>query len=129
MLYFFPVEKILFLYAAFVTPLRSNLQNTNLTKNPFYSFTHRSDGIRGNIEVVQLDLTDFASIHKLSKYIMSQEKKLHFLILNAGTFEPYKSETKYGLNILMGSNHYGNVALVEDLLDFMIAQVLLNYVI
>lgn len=49
-----------------------------------YAKFYLRTGIRGSIIPIVIDLSDFDSIHKCAKTFKSQEKALHYLVLNGG---------------------------------------------
>eukprot|EP00455_Lapot_gusevi_P023309 TRINITY_DN2421_c0_g3_i5.p1 TRINITY_DN2421_c0_g3~~TRINITY_DN2421_c0_g3_i5.p1 ORF type:complete len:263 (+),score=74.93 TRINITY_DN2421_c0_g3_i5:97-885(+) len=72
-----------------------------------------------NSQVVgaQLDLTSFASIRAFADKILREEPKINILINNAGVMMCPKMATKDGLELQMGTNHFGHFLLTMLLLD------------
>ncbi|CAG0889205.1 unnamed protein product [Cyprideis torosa] len=73
----------------------------------------------GNQHVVarECDLASFDSIRKFAERINQEEPQLNILINNAGVMRPPKSLTKDGLELQMGTNHFGHFLLTNLLLD------------
>lgn len=75
-----------------------------------------SSGVKGAVEVAQLDLADLSSIHQLVKQLNS-EPNLDFLFLNAGVMACPQSYTKNGFEMQVGTNHFGHFELTRSLMD------------
>jgi NAD(P)-dependent dehydrogenase (short-subunit alcohol dehydrogenase family) len=73
--------------------------------------------VKGNIEVMQLDLGDFSSIQTFVESYKSKHTKLDILLNNAGIMWCPYSKTKNGLESQMGVNHFGHFSLTGQLLD------------
>lgn len=72
------------------------------------------------LELMQLDLSDFASIHKFSEEFHKKYKQLDVLINNAGVMFPAKRElTKQKFEVQFGTNHLGHFLLTGLLLDIL----------
>jgi len=69
-----------------------------------------------NIEVLSLDLTDFASIKQAAERFISRSSRLDLLINNAGVMAMPYSQTKQNYDIQFGTNHLGHALLVKLLL-------------
>jgi NAD(P)-dependent dehydrogenase (short-subunit alcohol dehydrogenase family) len=72
------------------------------------------------LDLMQLDLSDFASIHKFSQEFHQKYKQLDVLINNAGVMFPVKRElTKQKFEVQFGTNHLGHFLLTGLLLDIL----------
>ncbi len=69
-----------------------------------------------NIEVVQLDLGDLASVRKCAETLLAKQVPIHGLINNAG-LAGVKGVTKDGFEIQFGTNHLGHFLLTNLLLE------------
>ena len=79
------------------------------------------DGIRtvtGNsqVEILALDLGDFASVRQCAQTFLARNLPLHLLINNAG-LAGAKGLTKSGFELAFGTNHLGPFLLTQLLLD------------
>ncbi|MEM7375679.1 MAG: oxidoreductase [Bacteroidota bacterium] len=72
---------------------------------------------KGNIQVMELDLMDFASIKAFSDTFKKRYKKLDVLLNNAGIMTTPYFLTKDGLEAQNGTNHFGHFALTAHLSD------------
>ncbi|WP_138495034.1 oxidoreductase [Paenibacillus pinistramenti] len=71
-----------------------------------------------DIELMQLDLSDFSSIHKFSEEFHGKYANLNILINNAGVMYPRTREiTKQGFETHFGTNHLGHFLLTGLVLD------------
>lgn len=70
-----------------------------------------------NLEIIQLDLSDLASVKSFSDTFKSKYARLDLLINNAGIMTPPFSKTKDGFESQFGSNHLGHFALTNRLLE------------
>jgi len=77
----------------------------------------------GEIDVVELDLTSFASIRQCANQINNQENQVNILINNAGVMMCPMSRTKDGLEMQIGTNHFGHFLFTMLLLPKIIASV------
>lgn len=76
-----------------------------------------------NIVVKELDLSELSSIKKFCNDILSQEKRIDFLILNAGIMAlPNLEYTSSGFERQIGVNHFGHAYLYFLLEDFIKSQ-------
>jgi len=72
------------------------------------------------LNLMQLDLSDFASIHQFSQEFHHKYKQLDVLINNAGVMFPVKRElTKQNFEVQFGTNHLGHFLLTGLLLDIL----------
>ncbi|MDP9960757.1 oxidoreductase [Chryseobacterium lathyri] len=70
------------------------------------------------LDLMHLDLSDFASIHQFSQEFHNKYRQLDVLINNAGVMFPAKRElTKQNFEIQFGMNHLGHFLLTGLLLD------------
>ena len=65
-----------------------------------------------NVEFVKLDLASLASVRKCAETIQDKYEKIDYLINNAGLICPQK-ETEDGLEMMMGTNHFGHFLLTQ----------------
>lgn len=73
--------------------------------------------ISGKIEVMQLDLMDFASIKYFAEKLKEKYQKLDVILNNAGIMTTPYFLTKDGLEAQNGTNHFGHFALTGQLMD------------
>lgn len=73
--------------------------------------------INGKIEVMQLDLGDFASIEDFAKNFNQKYSQLDILLNNAGIMTTPYFKTKDGLEGQIGTNHFGHFKLTGLLID------------
>lgn len=69
------------------------------------------------LDVMQLDLASFQSIKDFANQFKSKYSKLDGLLNNAGVMQPPRRETEDGLELQMGTNHFGHYLLTGLLLD------------
>ena len=69
------------------------------------------------LDVMQLDLASFQSIKNFASQIKSKYLKINGLLNNAGVMQPPRRETEDGLELQMGTNHFGHFLLTGLLLD------------
>ncbi len=69
------------------------------------------------IDQVELDLSSFESIRRCAKKINETEEKIDVLINNAGVMMCPLMRTKDGLEMQMGTNHFGHFLFTNLLLD------------
>ncbi len=73
--------------------------------------------IRGNVDVVQLDLSDLSSVRKAAKEIRGKYPKIDALINNAGIMQTPEQRTADGFEMQFGTNHLGHFLLSGLLID------------
>ncbi len=92
----------------------------NLSKGKEAAAKIKSENSNADLELMQLDLSDFNSIHTFSDEFHSKHNQLHVLINNAGLMNPPKREvTKQNFEIQFGTNHLGHFLLTGLLLDIL----------
>jgi len=80
----------------------------------------KKENANAKLDLMQLDLSDFASIHKFSEEFHKKYKQLDVLINNAGVMFPVKRElTKQKFEVQFGTNHLGHFVLTGLLLDIL----------
>jgi NAD(P)-dependent dehydrogenase (short-subunit alcohol dehydrogenase family) len=80
----------------------------------------KKENADAKLDLMQLDLSDFASIHKFSEEFHNKYKQLDVLINNAGVMFPVKRElTKQKFEVQFGTNHLGHFLLTGLLLDIL----------
>jgi NAD(P)-dependent dehydrogenase (short-subunit alcohol dehydrogenase family) len=72
---------------------------------------------KGKIEVMELDLMDFASIKGFAENFKKKYNRLDVLLNNAGIMTTPYFLTKDGLEAQNGTNHFGHFALTGQLFD------------
>ncbi|GAB1453963.1 oxidoreductase [Draconibacterium sp.] len=73
--------------------------------------------VKGKIEVMELDLMDFASIKGFAENFKKKYNRLDVLLNNAGIMTTPYFLTKDGLEAQNGTNHFGHFALTGQLFD------------
>lgn len=68
------------------------------------------------IEAERLDLASLKSVHEFSKNFLAKKRPLHILVNNAGVMACPLSYTEDGLEMQIGTNHFGHFALTMDLI-------------
>lgn len=69
------------------------------------------------VDFMDLDLADFASIERFADEFQRKYERLDVLILNAGLVLDERSTTKQGFETTFGVNHLGHMLLTQLLLD------------
>ena len=72
---------------------------------------------QAKLDVMQLDLASFKSIKEFATSFKSKYNQLHGLLNNAGIMQPPFRKTEDGLELQMGTNHFGHYLLTGLLLD------------
>ena len=75
------------------------------------------NGVRGTIEVRELDLASLASVRAFAARFLAEHTQLHGLVNNAGVMNTPAGKTKDGFETQLGTNHLGHFLLTELLLD------------
>jgi NAD(P)-dependent dehydrogenase (short-subunit alcohol dehydrogenase family) len=73
----------------------------------------------GVLELMTLDLGSLRSVNEFVTEFKQKYNKLHTLILNAGLFHTPFSKTEEGIEMQVGTNHFGHFALTNLLLPLM----------
>ena len=73
----------------------------------------------GNIELVELDLSDLEKVKKFTEFIKNKFDFLDVLINNAGIMAPPKTLSKQGLEIQFAVNHLAHMFLSLELLPML----------
>lgn len=94
-----------------------NLEKGEKAANKIKSSVH----VAGEVIVMQLDLSDLASIREFAAAFLEQYDSLSILVNNAGIMNPPFQLTKDGFELQFGSNHLGHFALTGLLLPRLIS--------
>lgn len=73
--------------------------------------------VKGNANVLELDLEDFNSIERFSENFKKKHDRLDVLLNNSGIMTTPYFLTKEGLEGQTGTNHFGHFALTARLMD------------
>ena len=73
----------------------------------------------GNIELIELDLSDLSKVRCSARLIKKKYNSLNVLINNAGIMAPPKTFTKQNLEIQFGVNHLAHMLLTIELLPML----------
>ncbi len=73
----------------------------------------------GEVAVYRLDLASLASVRRCAGEINSKEDRVDVLVNNAGVMMCPKQETEDGLEMQVGTNHFGHFLFTNLLLDKM----------
>jgi NAD(P)-dependent dehydrogenase (short-subunit alcohol dehydrogenase family) len=73
--------------------------------------------VRGQVDVVQLDLSDLFSVRKAAEEIRAKFSKIDALINNAGIMQTPELQTADGFEMQFGTNHLGHFLLSGLLID------------
>jgi NAD(P)-dependent dehydrogenase (short-subunit alcohol dehydrogenase family) len=79
----------------------------------------RRAGGRGVLDVMRLDLGDFASIRAFARSFAERYGRLDVLVNNAGVTLRARGATKDGLETTFGTNHVGTALLTKELLPIL----------
>ena len=77
--------------------------------------------IRGDVQIVRLDLASLASVREAAEEIRAGHGHLDLLINNAGVMDVPHQRTEDGFELTFGTNHLGHFALTGLLLDRLLA--------
>lgn len=72
-------------------------------------------GVAGQVEYVQLDLSDLVSVANCAEEIQRRFPYVSVLLANAGIMSPPFGLTRDGFEMQMGTNHLGHFALTANL--------------
>ena len=92
-----------------------NLEKANMAAGKI-----RQDVNNANLEIIQLDLADLASVREFASNFKARYSTLDLLINNAGVMVPPFTQTKEGFELQFGANHLGHFALTGLLLDLLL---------
>ena len=81
----------------------------------------RADDVRGELEILPLDLASLASVRDFAKAFSDRHRSLHVLINNAGIMAIPRRTTADGFEMQFGTNHLGHFALTGLLLERLLA--------
>ncbi len=76
-----------------------------------------SRDVSGSIDVVELDLSDLASVRAAAEAVGAGRTKIDGLINNAGIMQTPPSKTKDGFELQFGTNHLGHFLWTSLLID------------
>lgn len=111
----FEATKVLSSKGALVVMTARNLKSGNEAISLI-----KKENANAKLDLMQLDLSDFASIHQFSQEFHQKYKQLDVLINNAGVMFPVKRElTKQKFEVQFGTNHLGHFLLTGLLLDLL----------
>ena len=72
---------------------------------------------RGRVDVVQLDLSDLASVRRAAEEVARVNDRIDGLINNAGIMQTPQMKTKDGFELQLGTNHLGHFLWTSRLID------------
>ena len=73
------------------------------------------------IDVLELNLADFASIDKFSHYIITNKIDIDYFYNNAGVYRLPYSLTKQCIETQLGTNYIGTLLLMDNLVDYLLS--------
>lgn len=73
--------------------------------------------VEGQVDVVQLNLSDLASVRAAAEELRGKYQKIHALINNAGVMQTPEQKTADGFEMQFGTNHLGHFLLSGLLID------------
>ena len=73
--------------------------------------------VRGDIDLVQLDLSDMASVRAAAETVRDRLDRIDGLVNNAGIMQTPQTTTKDGFDLQMASNHLGHFLWIALLID------------
>ena len=76
-----------------------------------------AEQIKGNVDLVQMDLSDMSSVRKAAEIVRERYSKIDGLIINAGIMQTPQTKTVDGFDLQMASNHLGHFLWAGLLLD------------
>lgn len=74
-----------------------------------------------NLEVLEIDLADLASVEAAAKAVNERSGKLDLLVNNAGVMATPKRRTADGFELQLGTNHLGHFALTGRVIEKLLA--------
>ena len=72
---------------------------------------------KGRVEVVQLDLSDLASVRRAAEEVARANDRIDGLINNAGIMQTPQMKTQDGFELQLGTNHLGHFLWTSRLID------------
>ncbi len=81
----------------------------------------RAQHTGADVEFMQLDLSDLASVKAFADEFLDRYDRLDLLVNNAGVMVPPYSKTKDGFELQFGTNHLGHFALDAHLIELVMA--------
>ena len=78
----------------------------------------REESGSNNIDIASLDLASLKSVKECAQSLLEKEDKIDYLINNAGLICPRK-ETEDGLEMMMGTNHFGHFLFTQLLIPLL----------
>lgn len=91
----------------------------NLAKGEKAKSDILSEKPKGDIQVMQLDLANLASVKTFAEQFKQQNKQLNVLLNNAGIMATPNIKTDDGFEAQIGTNHLGHFALTAHLLPLL----------
>lgn len=79
--------------------------------------TALAETVKGDVDVVQLDLADLASIRQAAAEVGKRYDRIDGLINNAGIMQTPQRRTKDGFELQLGTNHLGHFLWTSLLID------------
>jgi NAD(P)-dependent dehydrogenase (short-subunit alcohol dehydrogenase family) len=111
----FEAARVLAAKGASVTIAVRNLEKGNRAAEKI-----RARHPHADLEVLELDLADLASVRKFAENFKNGHSRLDLLINNAGVMIPPYSKTADGFELQFGTNHLGHFALTGRLLELLV---------
>ena len=100
---------------------RTVLACRNLDKAEAAAMTSGDAGVRGDVEVLRLDLASQAQIADAAAEVLERFPTIDRLINNAGVMADQRAETEDGHELLLGTNHLGHFAFTGRILPALLA--------
>ena len=91
----------------------------NLDKANSAQQTIQEQVSHAQLDIIQLDLADQASVHQFVVEFKAKYSRLDLLINNAGVMAPPYTQTKDGFELQFAANHLGHFTLTGLLLDYL----------
>ena len=93
----------------------------NLDKATAAAAEIRGEVAEAQLDIIQLDLANLASVHTFADAFKARYERLDRLINNAGVMVPPYTKTKDGFELQFGANHLGHFALTGHLMEKILA--------
>ena len=106
------IETSLFLGANVIMACR-NMEKASNAKNDLLK-----DYPEANIDIMQIDLSDFSSIDAFADALISNKIDIDIFVNNAGTFHK-RGVTKDGFENVIGTNYFGVYRLTEKIIPYL----------